>query len=98
MNFHQFSDWPTDTRIPGVLSNEENQFLEERIEAKVKDFTSIQLDIEENLDRIQMLDNHRKLVHDELQIIQVDFLCIVQVHLDLLEIEITHSMSNGRNK
>ena len=67
----------TDIRIPGALSNEENQFLEESIEAKVKDFGSIQMDIEENLDRIRMLENHRRLVQDELQIIQVfSLVCI----------------------
>lgn len=78
MNFQQLSEWLTDIRIPGALSNEENQFLEESIEAKVKDFSSIQLDIEENLDRIRMLEDHRRLVQDELQIIQVGSLVCIQ--------------------
>jgi hypothetical protein len=60
-----------DMRIPGVLSNDENKFLEERIEAKMKEITSIQIDIDENIDRIRMLENHQKMIQDELEIIQV---------------------------
>jgi hypothetical protein len=60
-----------DTRIPGVLSNDENKFLEERIEAKMKEIISIQINIDENIDRIRMLENHQKLIQDELEIIQV---------------------------
>ena len=64
-------EWSIDTRIAGALSNEENQFLEENIAGKVKEFTSIQLNIEENLDRIRLLEDHQKLSHDELHVIQV---------------------------
>lgn len=60
-----------DMRIPGVLSNDENKFLEERIEAKMKEIISIQINIDENIDRIRMLENHQKMIQDELEIIQV---------------------------
>ncbi|CAF4713825.1 unnamed protein product, partial [Rotaria magnacalcarata] len=64
MNF--LNDKFTDTRIPSALSNEENKLLEESVEAKMKELSSLQLDIVENMDRIQMLDDHQKLVQDEL--------------------------------
>ncbi|CAF4239367.1 unnamed protein product [Rotaria magnacalcarata] len=69
MNF--LNDKFTDTRIPSALSNEENKLLEESVEAKMKELSSLQLDIVENMDRIQMLDDHQKLVQDELATIQV---------------------------
>ncbi|CAF5036560.1 unnamed protein product, partial [Rotaria magnacalcarata] len=68
MNF--LNDKFTDTRIPSALSNEENKLLEESVEAKMKELSSLQLDIVENMDRIQMLDDHQKLVQDELATIQ----------------------------
>jgi hypothetical protein len=67
----QQNDEFIDTRIPNALSNDENKFLEERIEAKMKEITSIQIDIDENRDRIGMLENHQKMIQDELEIIQV---------------------------
>ncbi|CAF4479130.1 unnamed protein product, partial [Rotaria magnacalcarata] len=36
----------------------------------MKELSSLQLDIVENMDRIQMLDDHQKLVQDELGTIQ----------------------------
>ncbi|CAF4650659.1 unnamed protein product, partial [Rotaria magnacalcarata] len=36
----------------------------------MKELSSLQLDIVENMDRIQMLDDHQKLVQDELATIQ----------------------------
>lgn len=67
----QQNDEFIDTHIPNALSNDENKFLEERIEAKMKEMTSIQIDIDENRDRIHMLENHQKMIQDELEIIQV---------------------------
>ncbi|CAF4852873.1 unnamed protein product, partial [Rotaria sp. Silwood1] len=69
-NMNLFHDEFTDTRIPSALSNEENKLLEENVEAKMKELTSLQLDIVENSDRIQMLEDHQKLVKDELETIQ----------------------------
>ncbi|CAF1211887.1 unnamed protein product [Rotaria sordida] len=69
-NINLFNDEFTDTRIPSALSNEENKLLEENVEAKMKELTSSQLDIVENVDRIQMLEDHQKLVQDELETIQ----------------------------
>jgi hypothetical protein len=37
----------------------------------MKEITSVQIDIDENIDRIRMLENHQKLIQDELEIIQV---------------------------
>lgn len=71
--FRNFTDDFTDFRIPSALSNEENKFLEENIEAKTKELSNIQLDINENLDRIQMIENHQKNIQDELEMIQVLF-------------------------
>jgi hypothetical protein len=81
MNLQQISKWFrsvnlsdnefTDTRIPAALINDENKFLEDNVEAKTKEITSIRLDIDENIDRIQMLENHQKVVQDELGAIQV---------------------------
>ncbi len=69
--FRNFNDEFTDTRIPSALSNDENKFLEESIEVKIKEITSLQLNIDENIDRIQMLEDHQKMVQDEIEIIQV---------------------------
>jgi hypothetical protein len=60
-----------DIRIPSALINDENKFLEERIEAKMKEITSIYNDIDEHKDRIRMLENHQKMIEDELEVIQV---------------------------
>jgi hypothetical protein len=69
--FRKFNDEFTDIRIPGALSNDENKFIEENVEAKMKEITSLQNNIDENIDRIQMLENHRKIVQEELEVIQV---------------------------
>jgi hypothetical protein len=77
MDFPQISQWFDefpDTRIPGALSNDENQFLEENIQAKRKEITTLQINIDENIDRIQMLKDHQKMTQDELEVIQVVFL------------------------
>jgi len=69
--FGNFKDELTETRVPGAVINDENKFIEENITAKIKELSSLQLDIDENLDRIHMLENHQKIVQDELGIIQV---------------------------
>ncbi|CAF1386454.1 unnamed protein product [Rotaria magnacalcarata] len=92
MNF--LNDKFTDTRIPSALSNEENKLLEESVEAKMKELSSLQLDIVENMDRIQMLDDHQKLVQDELATIQRLLAArrreetTEQTHIDLDTVEI----------
>lgn len=99
MDFQQISDdGITDIRIPGVLSNEENKFIEESIEAKMKELSNLQLNIDENIDRIHMIENHQKIVQDELGIIQVFFLMnnISFKYYHLL-IEVTGSMPNRGN-
>ncbi len=70
MDLQQISD----TYISSALSNDENKFLEENIEAKLKEITSLQIEIDENIDRIHMLENHQKMIEDELRVIQVIFL------------------------
>ncbi len=67
----QQNDEFIDIRIPSALINDENKFLEERIEAKMKEITSIYNDIDEHKDRIRMLENHQKMIEDELEVIQV---------------------------
>ena len=61
----------TDTRIPAPLSNDENKLLEENVEAKMKDIAFIQATIDENVDRIGMLEDHQRAVQDELSVVQV---------------------------
>lgn len=53
------------------LSNEENQFLEENVENKSKELFLIESQIEENQNRIRMLEEHRKIIDEELQTIRV---------------------------
>jgi hypothetical protein len=62
MNLQQISEWfrnanifNDDTRIPAALSNNENKLLEESVEAKLKEIGSIQLNIDEHIDRIQII-------------------------------------------
>ena len=69
--FRDFNDEYTDTRIPSALSNNENKLIEENIESKLKELTSLQLNLDENLDRIEMIENHQKMIEDELGYIQV---------------------------
>ncbi|CAF3985573.1 unnamed protein product, partial [Adineta steineri] len=69
-NINFFHDEYIDTRIPAALINDENKLLEEDVEAKIKEITSKQLDIDENIDRIQLLENHHKIIQDELRTIQ----------------------------
>ncbi|CAF1269971.1 unnamed protein product [Adineta steineri] len=69
-NINFFRDEYIDTRIPAALINDENKLLEENVEAKIKEITSKQLDIDENIDRIQLLENHHKIIQDELRTIQ----------------------------
>jgi len=70
-NINFFNDEFTDTRIPAALSNNENKLLEENVEIKIKEIASKQLNIDENIDRIRLLEDHHKIVQDELQTIQV---------------------------
>ncbi|UJR21235.1 hypothetical protein I4U23_024330 [Adineta vaga] len=80
MDFQNISNWfrnrdffdgeYIDARIPAALSNDDNRLLEENVEAKVKELASKQLDIDENIDRIQLLEDHHKIVQDEIQTIQ----------------------------
>jgi hypothetical protein len=70
-NINLFNDDFPDTRIPAALINDENNLLEESVEAKIKEIESIQLNIDEHNDRIQMLEDHHKIVQDEIRIIQV---------------------------
>ena len=60
-----------DIRIPSALINDENKFLEERIEEKIKELSWIYNNIDEHRDRIPMLENHQKMIEDELEVIQV---------------------------
>lgn len=93
MDFHQMSNWLqnmnlfndeyTDTRIPSVLSNEENKLLEENVEIKMKELSKLQSDIVENTDRIQMLENHQRLVQDELGAIQVNHFSTIPINSKL---------------
>ena len=70
-NINLFNDDFPDTRIPSALINDENNLLEESVETKVKELESIQLNIDEHSDRIEMLEDHHKIVQDEIRIIQV---------------------------
>ena len=70
-NINLFNDDFPDTRIPSALINDENSLLEENVEAKIKELESIQLNIDEHSDRIEMLEDHHKIVQDEIKIIQV---------------------------
>ncbi len=45
--------------------------MEKSVEAKIKEIESIQLSIDEHNDRIQMLQDHYKIVQDEIRIIKV---------------------------
>jgi len=69
-NLNIFNDNFPDTRIPSALINDENKLFEENIEAKLKEIESIQINIDEHYDRIQMLEDHHKIVQDEIDIIQ----------------------------
>lgn len=60
-----------DERIPIALSNTENKLLEERIELKSKQCVDLQIQREENLERIQLIEQHQKRIEDELTSIQV---------------------------
>jgi len=60
-----------DERIPIALSNTENKLLEERIELKSKQCVDLQIQREENLERIQLIEQHLKRIEDELTSIQV---------------------------
>ncbi|CAF0873509.1 unnamed protein product [Adineta ricciae] len=80
MNFQPLSNWfrsrktfddeYVDTRIPAALSNDENRLLEENVEAKTKELARKQLDIDENIDRIHLLEDHQKIVQEEIQTIE----------------------------
>ncbi|CAF2823340.1 unnamed protein product [Rotaria sp. Silwood2] len=99
-NINLFNDEFTDTRIPSALSNEENKLLEENVEAKMKELTTLQLDIVENSDRIQMLEDHQKLVQDELETIQrllaahrrEDTTEQTHLHIDIAEMQRTERL------
>ena len=81
MNFQPLSNWfrnreafddeYVDTRIPAALSNDENRLLEENVEAKTKELARKQLDLDENIDRIHLLEDHQKIVQEEIQTIEV---------------------------
>lgn len=60
-----------DERIPIALSNTENKLLEERIELKSKQCVDLRIQREENLERIQLIEQHLKRIEDELTSIQV---------------------------
>ena len=61
-----------DNRLAIDLSNEENQILEENVEKQCEQLFLIESQIEENYQRIRMLNEHRKIIDDELKTIQVE--------------------------
>ena len=64
-------DLSTDRRIPAALSNDENKILEENVDNKMKELTAIHLSIDENIDRSQMLEDHQKVLEEELGVLHV---------------------------
>ena len=70
-------DLSTDRRIPAALSNDENKILEENVDDKLKELSAVQLDIDENTDRCQMLEDHQKVLKEELEALHVFDMAIV---------------------
>lgn len=67
----------SDIRIPEVLINEENRILEESLRQKSNDLSRKQSEIDEDRDRIRLIEEHRKIVEEEIRMIEVFFLAFV---------------------
>jgi hypothetical protein len=63
----------TDAHIPAALCNHENRSLDEHVQVKLKELSVMQCEIDENIDRVRMLEEHEKIIVDELATIQVDY-------------------------
>ena len=85
-----------DERIPIALSNTENKLLEERIELKSKQCVDLQIQREENLERIQLIEQHLKRIEDELTSIQVKWIYYLIQWTNIHRLEIVKCLPNGR--